>query len=136
MLSYEYYSLENQITDMIIENKDKIRFIKEYENEDGLSIKNYEFRLYLKKRNIFGFKKYITIITDDPIRYSYILNVKIIIPSFISDIGFDDKLKIQSAENTRKLSLVFCECYNDRSRLDTIKDLFKILHTNFMNKRK
>lgn len=133
MLNSEYYKLENQITNMIIENKDKIRFIRKYEN--GLSIKNYEFRLYLKKRNIFGFRKYITIITDDPVKYSY-LDVEITIPSFISDIGFDDKLEIQSAENTRKLSLIFCECYNDKSRLDTIKDLFKILHTNFYKKGK
>ena len=134
MLNWEYYGLEQQITDMIIENKDKIRFIRKYKN--GFSIKNHEFRLYLKKRNIFGFRKYITIITDDPIKYSYALSVEIIIPSFISDIGFDDKLEIQSAENTRKLSLIFCECYNDRSRLDTIKDLFKILHTNFYKKGK
>lgn len=133
MLNWEYYGLENQITDMIIENKDKIRFIRKYET--GFSTKNYEFRLYLKKRNIFGFRKYITIITDDPVKYSY-LDVEIIIPSFISDIGFDDKLEIQSAENTRKLSLIFCECYNDKSRLDTIKDLFKILHTNFYKKGK
>lgn len=133
MLNYEYYSLENQITDMIIENKDKLRFIREYKT--GFSFKNYEFRLYLKKRNIFGFRKYITIITDDPVKYSY-LDVEVIIPSFISDIGFDDKLEIQSTENTSKLSLIFCECYNDKSRLDTIKDLFKILHTNFYKKGK
>lgn len=133
MLGYEYDKLENQITDMIIENKDKIRFIREYKT--GFSFKNYEFRLYLKKRNIFGFKKYITIITDDPISYSCILNVKIIIPSFISDIGFDDKLEIQSAENTRKLSLIFCECYNDKNRLSIIKDLFKILHNNFYKQK-
>lgn len=129
MLRDDYCELENKITDMIIENKDKIRFIRKYET--GLSFKNYEFRLYLKKRNIFGFKKYITIITDDPIRYSFLLNVEVIIPAFISDIGFDDKLEIQSAENTRKLSLIFCECYNDRSRLNIIKDLFKILYNNF-----
>lgn len=134
MLNHEYYKLENQITDMIIENKDKIRFIRKYET--GFSIKNYEFRLYLKKRNIFGFRKYITIITDDPTKYSYALTIKIIIPSFISDIGFDDELEIQSAENTRKLSPIFCECCNDKSRLNTIKDLFKILHTNFYKKGK
>ena len=128
MLNSEYYNLEDQITNMIIKNKDKIRFIREY--EPGFSIKNYEFRLYLKKRNIFGFRKYITIITDDLVKYSYLI-VQIIIPAFISDIGFDDKLEIQSTENIIKLSKIFCECYNDRSSLDTIKDLFKILYTNF-----
>lgn len=128
MLRDNYYELENKITDMIIENKDKIRFIGKYEN--GFFIKNHEFRLYLKKRNIFGFKKYITIITDDPIKYS-LLDVKIIIPSFISDIGFDDELEIQNTENTRKLSSIFCECCNDKNRLNIIKDLFKILYNNF-----
>ena len=29
MLNSEYYGLENQIVDMIIENKDKIRFIQD-----------------------------------------------------------------------------------------------------------
>ena len=48
MLNSEYCELENKITDMIIKNKDKIRFIRSY--EQGLSIKNYEFRLYLKKK--------------------------------------------------------------------------------------
>ena len=131
MLNYEYYSLENQITDMIIENKDKIRFIREY--KQGFSFKNYEFRLYLKKRNIFGFRKYITIITDDPIRYNF-MSIEILIPSFISDIGYDDKLEIQGTENNERLSKILHECYNDKNRLDTIKDLFKILHTNFINK--
>ena len=133
MLNWEYYGLENTITDMIIENKDKIRFIREY--KQGFSFKNYEFRLYLKKRNIFGFRKYITIITDDPIRYSF-MSIEILIPSFISDIGYDDKLEIQDTKNNERLSKILHECYNDRSRLNTIKDLFKILHNNFYKKEK
>ena len=135
MLNTSYYELENKITDMIIENKDKIRFIKSY--QQGFSFTNYEFRLYLKQRNIFGFRKYITIITDDPIRYSY-LSMDIIIPAFIADIGFDDKLEIQNTENNEKLSKILHECYNDRNRLDTIKNLFRILYNNFYkgNKKK
>lgn len=133
MLNWEYYGLENTITDMIIENKDKIRFIREY--KQGFSFKNYEFRLYLKKRDFFGFRKYITIITDDPVKYSY-LDVEIIIPSFMSDIGYDDKLEIQGTENNERLSKILHECYNDKNRLSIIKDLFKILHTNFYKKRK
>lgn len=129
MLNSEYCELENKITDMIIENKDKIRFIRSY--EQGLSIKNYEFRLYLKKKNFFGFRKYIIITTENPIKYSYLLGIEILIPSFISDIGFDDKLEIQSPENKKKLSTIFAECYDDRNRLNTVKDLFKILYNNF-----
>lgn len=132
MLNYEYYSLENQITDMIIENKDKIRFIREY--KQGFSFKNYEFRLYLKKRNIFGFRKYITIITDDPIRYS-LLSIEILIPSFISDISYDDKLEIQGTENNERISKILHECYTDKNRLSIIKDLFKILYTNFYKRK-
>lgn len=132
MLNSEYYNLENQITNMIIENKDKIRFVRSYQS--GFSFINYEFRLYLKQRNIFGFRKYITIITDDPVKYSY-LDIEIIIPSFISDIGYDDKLEIQDFENREELSKIFCECYNDKNRLDSIKDLFKILHNNFYKQK-
>lgn len=128
MLNNIYYELENKITNMIVKNKDRIRFIKSY--QQGYSFKNYEFRLYLKQRNIFGFRKYITIITDDPIRYSY-LDINIIIPAFVADIGFDDELEIKDIENREKLSKIFCECYNDRNRLDTIKDLFRILYNNF-----
>lgn len=129
MLRDDYRELENKITDMIIENKDKIRFIGEYKT--GFSSKEYEFRLYLNERNILGFRKYITIITDDPMEYSCLFDVEIIIPSFISDIGFDDELEIKSADNCHKLSKIFCQCYTDKNRLDTIKDLFKILYNNF-----
>ena len=127
MLNREYYELENQITDMIIDNKNKIRFIRTY--KEGFDIKNYEFRLYLKKRNIFGFRKYITIITDNII-YST-LDIEILIPSSISDIGLDDKVEIQNYENRKKLSIIFTECYNHQNKLNTIKDLFKILYNNF-----
>ena len=129
MLKNNYYELENKITKMIIENKDKIRFVRSYQS--GLSFIDYEFRLYLKQRNIFGFRKYITIITDDPLKYSYLLDIEIVIPSFISDVGYDDKLEIQDFENREELSKIFCECYSDKNRLDTIKDLFKILYNNF-----
>lgn len=128
MLRDDYRELENKITDMIIENKDKIRFIRSYQS--GFSFIDYEFRLYLKQRNIFGFRKYITIITDDPMKYAY-LDMEIIIPSFISDIGDDDKLEIKGFANRQKLSKIFCQCYTDKNRLDTIKDLFKILYNNF-----
>lgn len=129
MLRDDYRELENKITDMIIENKDRIRFIRSYQS--GLSSIDYEFRLYLKQRNIFGFRKYITIITNDPMEYSCLFDVEIIIPSFISDIGFDDKLEIKGSDNRQKLSKIFCQCYTDKNRLDTIKDLFKILYNNF-----
>lgn len=50
------------ITGCIIENKDKIRFIE----KEG-ACQYWLFKLYFNKRNIFGFRKYIKIISyTDP----------------------------------------------------------------------
>lgn len=56
--------LGTSITGCIIKNKDKIKFIDEvYENTGSYWL----FKLYFNKRNLFGFKKYIKIISyTDP----------------------------------------------------------------------
>lgn len=48
------------ITGCIIKNKDKIKFIKEVYTSTG---SYWLFKLYFNKRNIFGFRKYIKIIS-------------------------------------------------------------------------
>ena len=52
------------ITGCIIENKDKIKFIEEVYTSTG---SYWLFKFYFNKRNIFGFRKYIKIISyTDP----------------------------------------------------------------------
>ena len=54
------------ITKIIIKNKDKIKYIEDVW-DDCCNCQYWLFKLYFNKRNIFGFKKYIKIISyTDP----------------------------------------------------------------------
>lgn len=116
--------LESSIVREIGENKDRLRFIKKFKDSEWSSAYSYEYRFYLNKRNIFGFRKYLTIILDE---YSYIT---IRIPAFITDIGLDEEVEISDYDNIHILKKILEDCYEDKSRYIILKNLYEIIKNN------
>ena len=73
----------DKIINMLLKNKDKLKYVGERYTDTG---HYYLFRFYLDKKNLFGFKKYLDIISwDDPGYFKDInepLDIRIQVPSW------------------------------------------------------
>lgn len=132
------------ITGCIIKNKDKIKFISNTLENTG---SYWLFKLYFNTRNIFGFKKYIKIISyTDPSQWLKYKKYK--------DFGFDIEIKIPTwnpfacdnyvqiergnrVQNNKELSEILYEVwYRDTYNEETARwqKLGKVLYKNLKNK--
>jgi len=134
--------LGTSITGCIIENKDKIRFITDVYTSAG---SYWLFKLYFNKRNIFGFRKYIKIISyTDPQEWTsyykqknekFGFNIEIDFPTW-NPFTCDNYVQIEPGnrvQDNRKLSEIlydiwFRNTYKEES--ERWHKLGKILHKN------
>lgn len=115
--------LESSIVEEIVKNKDRLRFIEKFKSSEWSSTYSYKYRFYLKQKNLFGFRKYITIILEE----DYFNSITIIVPAFIADIGFDEEVKITNYDNRHILKKILEDCYEDRSKYIILKNLCEII---------
>lgn len=129
--------LGTSITGCIIENKDKIKYIKV---EDYCC---WLFKLYFNKRNIFGFKKYLKIISyTDPSQWlkykkykDYGFDIEIEFPTW-NPFSCDNYVQIEPGNqvmDNRKLSEILYEVwYRDTYKEESSRweKLGKVLHKN------
>lgn len=115
--------LESSIIGEIVKNKDRLRFIEKVKSSEWSNTYSYKYRFYLKQKNLFGFRKYITIILEE----DYFNCITIIVPAFIADIGFDEEVKITNYDNRHILKKILEDCYEDRSKYIILKNLCEII---------
>lgn len=125
------------ITGCIIENKDKIKYIKDKDYCCWL------FKLYFNKRNIFGFKKYLKIISyTDPSQWlkykkykDYGFDIEIEFPTW-NPFSCDNYVQIEPCNqvmDNRKLSEILYEVwYRDTYKEESSRweKLGKVLNKN------
>lgn len=129
------------ITACIIANKDKIKFIEEVLEDTG---RYWLFKLYFNKRNIFGFRKYIKIISyTEPSDWLFKHNknenfgfeIEIEIPTW-NPFACDNYVQIEPGnrvQNNKELSEILYEVwYRDTYREDCSRwqKLGKVLYKN------
>lgn len=139
--------LGTSITGCIIKNKDKIKFIEKVDTSTGSYSSYWLFKLYFNKRNIFGFRKYIKIISytepSDWLAYNkfkdFGFNIKIEFPTW-NPFSCDNYVQIERGncfQDNRKLSEILYDVwYRDTYREESSRweKLGKVLYKNLKNK--
>lgn len=125
------------IIDVILENKDKIKYCREIYEETG---SYWMFKFYFNKRNIFGFRKYLRIFMySDPAMYEPIrelVDIDIEIPSWnILKICEYVELNRTDAEKLGKelQKIYYKYVYNDKYK--AWKHIGEILSKNLEEKK-
>lgn len=125
------------IIDVILENKDKIKYCREIYEETG---SYWMFKFYFDKRNIFGFRKYLRIFMySDPATYNpkkELIDIDIEIPSWnIFKICEYIELNIEDAKKLgiELQKIYYKHVYNDKYK--AWKHIGKILSKNLEEKK-
>lgn len=125
------------IIDVILENKDKIKYCREIYEETG---SYWMFKFYFNKRNIFGFRKYLRIFMySDPAMYEPIkelVDIDIEIPSWniLKICEYVELNRIDAEKLGKELQKIYYKyVYNDKYK--TWKHIGEILSKNLEEKK-
>lgn len=125
------------IIDVILENKDKIKYCREVYEQTG---SYWMFKFYFNKRNIFGFRKYLRIFMySDPAMYEPIrelVDIDIEIPSWniLKICEYVELNRIDAEKLGKELQKIYYKyVYNDNYK--AWKHIGEILSKNLEEKK-
>lgn len=122
----------DKIINMLLKNKDKIEYVGERYPDTG---HYYLFRIYFNKRNLFGFRKYLDIISWDCPDDKELLDIRIEIPSW----NIFKYLESVDIEEDAQLSKIIKDIYHKAiydEDVSICKHIEQILDDNLQGKRR